>query len=86
MVDPTPQSAAERRLVRAHADNPLTVGDLREHQVDLERSLATLLADHPSITMSQLEVLEATEYDLDELRAAAADLYPARFGGDAADV
>jgi hypothetical protein len=81
MPEPSARSAAERRLERAHSDgDPATVEDVYDEQAALERELSMLIASHPKIGMSDSEVLEAAEYDLEELRAFAADLYP-QFGG-----
>jgi hypothetical protein len=81
MPEPSAKSAAERRLERAHSDDdPATVEDVRDEQVALERDLSMLIASHPKIDMSDSEVLEAAQYDLDELRSFAAHLYP-QFGG-----
>jgi hypothetical protein len=85
MPEPSAKSAAERRLERVHSDDddPATPEDVHEAQVNLERDLSALIASHPSISMSDREVLEAAEYDLNALRAFAADLFPSRFGGEA---
>lgn len=69
-------------LDRAHDEDAPSVADVRDEQLALERDLARLAADHPAITLSSGEVLEAAEYDLDELRATVQDLYPERFGGE----
>jgi hypothetical protein len=85
MPEPSARSAAERRLERARSDDdaPATPEDVHDAQVALERDLSVLIASHPRIGMSDSEVLEAAQYDLDELRAFAAHLYP-RFGGASA--
>ena len=85
MPEPSARSAAERRLDRVHSDDdaPTTPEDVHDEQVALERDLSMLIASHPRIGMSDSEVLEAAEYDLEELRAFAAHLYPSRFGGEA---
>lgn len=64
-------------------EEPPTAADVREHQLEVERLLARLIADHPSITMDTADVLETAEYDSDRLRAFASDLYPG-FGGASA--
>jgi hypothetical protein len=77
------KSAAERRLDRIHTDGtePITSDDVVDEQVRTERVLAGFIADHPVITLSEGAILEACEFDLEELRANAEMLYP-EFGAD----
>lgn len=72
------RSPSERQLDRIHDsdESAITGEDVTEQRIAVERALARLIADHPSISMSSAEVLECSEYDLDELRASAAELFP----------
>jgi hypothetical protein len=80
-MDPTPRSAAEQHLDRARDDgDPVTETDVREQEAATEHALASLIADHPSISMSAGNVLAHCD-SIEELRESAADLYPDRFGG-----
>lgn len=87
MPTPTAKSGAERRLDSVHSDagEPVTSEDVHEQQVQTERDLARLIADHPLMSMTDSEILDAAEYDADTLRETAADLYPAQFGGEESD-
>jgi hypothetical protein len=87
MKDPTARSPAERRLEGIHDEerDVLTGSDVVDAEVEAERAYASILADHRAVTMDTAEILASVDYDLDELRAAARDLYPGRFGGDVAD-
>lgn len=84
MTDPSARSPAERRLERIHDEEAdvLTGEDVVDAEVDAERAYASILASHPYVTLDTQEVLASVDYDLDELRAAARDLYPGRFGDD----
>ena len=67
------------KRTRAGDEEPPTVDDVREKQLEVERSIARLISDHPSITMDKTAVLEAVEYDGDRLRELRDELYPGRF-------
>jgi hypothetical protein len=69
----SPQSAAERRLDRIHNDDesPISPADVTDAEVETERAIATLITSHPSISMPVGDVLDACEYDLNELRETA---------------
>lgn len=68
----SPQSAAERRLDRIHNDDsPISPADVTDAEVEAERAIATLITSHPSISMPVGDVLDACEYDIDELRETA---------------
>lgn len=84
MPGPTPTTPGGPRLEHAQDgdEEPPTVDELREEQLEVERLLARLISDHPSITMSTTAVLEAVEYDSARLREFRDELYPERFGGD----
>lgn len=77
------KSAAERRLDRVHDDGtePIDAADVVDEQVRTERVLAGFIADHPLITLSEGAILEACEYEIEELRANAEMLYP-DYGAD----
>jgi hypothetical protein len=80
--EPSARSAAERRLEQIHdsEDGPVTPADVRENELELERAYAGALADHPLLSFTEAEVLEICGYDIDELRAAAAEFYPEQLG------
>lgn len=84
MPGPTPTTPGGPRLERTRDgdEEPPTVDDVREEQLEVERLIARLISDHPNITMDTTAVLEAVEYDGDRLRAFASDLYPGRFEED----
>ena len=77
-MNPTARSAAERQLDRIHSDDdePISAEDVTTERIETERALAMLIADHPSISMAVGDVLELCEYDLQELRTSASELYP----------
>lgn len=81
----TAKSYAERRLERAHADEEdrLTPEDVLEENVETSELLAQLLADHPHMSFTRVEILKMCDYRHDELRRSAAELYPEHFGGEA---
>lgn len=75
-MNQSPQSPAERRLDRIHSDDesPITTADVTNEQIKTERAIAGLITTHPSITLSVGDVLDACEYDLNELRETADEL------------
>ena len=77
-MNPTARSPAERQLDRIHSDEdePISAEVVTAERIETERALAMLIADHPSISMAVGDVLELCEYDLQELRTSASELYP----------
>jgi len=85
MPTPNAKSGAEYRLERIHDEDKgmPTAEEQIDADVRASEALARLLSDHPHISMSKREVLEACDYEFGALRDNAAELFPDKFGGEA---